>query len=64
MDHDKIMDAANMAETHPGSGRLNWGEVPFSALAAWVDLHPQWSVFDVESVRGAFEDWWNGGGEA
>ena len=52
-----------MAEKWPGATVLNFGEVPFKALAAWVALNPQQSVdatdnFDVESVKGMFEDWW------
>ena len=52
-----------MAETWPGSGVLNWGEIGFKTLAAWVALNPQQTVaatdtFDVESVKGMFEEWW------
>ena len=60
---DEIKDDADMAETYPGSGVLNWGEIGFKTLAAWVNMHPQqWvaatEVFDVESVKGLFEEWW------
>ena len=60
---EEIKDAADMAEKWPGATVLNFGEVPFKALAAWVALNPQQSVdatdnFDVESVKGMFEDWW------
>jgi hypothetical protein len=63
----EIKDDADMAETFPGSGELNWGEVGFKALAAWVDRY-NWQgtgksgvrteCFDVESVKGMFEKWW------
>jgi hypothetical protein len=60
---DEIRDAADMAEKWPGAGKLNWGEVPFKALAYWVALKPQQSGFttenfDTESVKGIFEHWW------
>jgi len=60
---DEIKDAADMAEKWPGATVLNFGEVPFKALAAWVALHPQQTVaatetFDVESVKDMFEEWW------
>jgi hypothetical protein len=60
---EEIKDAADMAEKWPGATVLNFGEVPFRALAAWVALNPQQTVgptdgFDVESVEGMFEDWW------
>ena len=59
----EIYDNAEMAETYPGSGELNWGEVSFATLAAWVALHPMQTStfterFDVESVKGMFEQWW------
>ena len=46
---------------------LNFGEVPFKALAAWVALNSKQAVgatdsFDVESVKGMFEDWWRTAG--
>ena len=60
---EQIEDAADMAETWPGSNELNWGEIGFGELAAWVALNPDQSVaktaeFDVESVKGMFEEWW------
>jgi len=65
---DEIKENADMAETWPGSGTLNWGEVGFNTLAAWV-AEFNWQIpqngvgirtdtFDVESVKGMFEDWW------
>jgi hypothetical protein len=59
----EIKEAADMAEKWPGATVLNFGEVPFKALAAWVALNPQQAVgatdnFDVESVKDMFEDWW------
>ena len=63
MTMDEIKAAADMAEKWPGATVLNFGEVPFKALAAWVALRPQSVVaatetFDVESVKEMFEDWW------
>lgn len=60
---DCIKAAADMAEKWPGATVLNFGELPFWALAAWVALTPQQAVdrtenIDVESVKGMFEDWW------
>lgn len=60
----EIMDHADMAETCPGSGVLDWGEVSFAALAAWVAWKPnqypaRTETFDVESVQRMFEDWWS-----
>ena len=60
---DEIKEAADMAEKWPGATVLNFGEVPFKALAAWVALVKTPSVdatdnFDVESVKGMFEEWW------
>jgi len=63
---DEIKENADMAETWPGSGKLNWGEIGFNTLAAWV-AEFNWAdaseslrteIFDVESVKGMFEDWW------
>ena len=61
-----IKDAADMAETWPGSGVLDWGEVPWQALADWVTLSVDIGgdaallTYDVESVKGCFERWWKG----
>lgn len=55
---------ADMAETWPGSGVLNWGEIQWDALAAWVTLSVEVGgdaglpKFDVYSVQGLFERWW------
>jgi len=68
----EIKEAADMAETFPGSGVLNWGEIGFKALSAWVAKF-NWQMpttgdgiltetFDVESVKAMFEDWWRKGG--
>ena len=58
----EIKEYADMAETYQYSGVLNWGEVPFKALSAWVSLFPFNGVptedFDVSSVHGMFERWW------
>ena len=59
-----IRDHADMAETYPGSGVLNWGEVGWKALSAWVTLSVEIAgdaalpTYDVESVKGCFERWW------
>jgi len=64
MNLEAIKDAADFAETYPGSGELNWGEVSFDALASWVRQHPFYMStvptkdFDVESVKRMFESWW------
>ena len=63
MDMDEIKDNADMAETYPDSGKLNWQEIEFATLAAWVELNPQQktadtATFDIESVKGMFEAWW------
>jgi hypothetical protein len=60
---EEIKDAADMAEKWPGACVLNWGEVGWDTLAAWVALNPEQAVaatedFDVESVKGLFEEWW------
>ena len=52
-----------MAETYPGSCELNWGEIAFDTLHAWVTHQKSagdMDVFnlDVESVKGCFERWW------
>lgn len=65
----EIKDDTDMAETWPGSGVLNWGEIGFKTLAAWVALNPQQTVaatetFDVESVKGMFEHWWRTANDA
>ena len=64
MTQDEIMAVADMAETWPGSGALNWNEVPFGVLAAWVAKHPGNKAmptrgFDVESVKDMFQTWWS-----
>lgn len=59
-----IKEHANMAETFPGSGVLNWGEIEWEALASWVALSVEiggdaaMPSMDVESVKGCFERWW------
>jgi len=60
---EEIRESADMSEKWPGATVLNFGELPFRALAAWVALNPKQKVdltenFDVESVKGMFEDWW------
>lgn len=59
----EIKDSADMAETYPGSCELNWGEISFDTLHAWVTHQKSagdMDVFnlDVESVKGCFERWW------
>ncbi len=59
-----IKDHADMAETYPGSGALNWGEIGWEALSAFVALSVEIAgdatlpECDVESVKGEFERWW------
>jgi hypothetical protein len=59
-----IKDHADTAETWPGSGVLNWGEIGWEALTAWVTLSVEIGgdaglpSCDVESVKGCFERWW------
>ena len=54
---------ADMAETYPESGELNWCEISFDALLDWV-THEKNSgsqdlfSLDLESVKGCFERWW------
>jgi hypothetical protein len=55
---EEIKDAADMAEKWNGAYKLNFEELPFNALAAWVALNPHEGTFDVESVKDAFESWW------
>ena len=63
MTTDEIKEAADMAEKWPGATALNFNEVPFKALVAWVASHSRRGElktmdFDVESVKGMFEEWW------
>ncbi len=58
MNIEEIMGNADMAETWPDSGKLNWGEVSMATLCEWVKLNKNTDVFDVESVKVMFEDWW------
>ena len=63
MTTEEIKEAADMAEKWPGACVLNFGEVPFKALVAWVASHSRQGDlltmdFDVESVKGMFEEWW------
>lgn len=59
-----IKENADMAETWPGSGILNWGEIGWGALSAWVTLSVEIGgdatlpEYDVESVKSMFEEWW------
>lgn len=61
---DEIKEHADMAETLPGSGVLNWDEIGWGALSAWVTLSVEIGGdatlpdCDVESVKGLFEEWW------
>ena len=58
MNIEEIMENADMAETWPDSGKLNWGEVSMATLCEWVKLNKNTDAFDVESVKGMFEAWW------
>jgi hypothetical protein len=55
---DEIRAAADMAETRPGSGILEFGELPFRVLAEWAMNTDDMRGFDVESVKHMFERWW------
>jgi len=59
----QIKDNADMAETYPESGVLNWGEISFETLSEWVRLNPRQKHsftedFDVESVKSMFYELW------
>ena len=59
----EIFEMADMAQTYPGSGELNWGEISFDALFDWVTIQKTTGAqdlfsLDVESVKGCFERWW------
>ncbi len=60
MSMKQIKEAADWAETYPGSRVLNFGEVGFQALADWVIMIQDegLSCCDVESVKQEFEKWW------
>jgi hypothetical protein len=64
MTMEEIREHADMAETWPGSGVLNWGEIGWLVLADWVTLSVDaagdyvLTLYDVESVKGCFERWW------
>lgn len=59
----QIKENADMAETWPDSGVLNFGEIGIDTLSAWVEIY-NWQgdirtdTFDIESIKGMFEDWW------
>lgn len=67
MTHEEIMDNADMAETWPDSGKLNWGKISMATLCDWVRFmrfvfyiqhNKDIEGFDVETVKGMFEEWW------
>lgn len=60
---EQIKDNADIAETYPESGILNWGEISFETIAEWVRQNPRQESaftedFDVESVKSMFYEWW------
>jgi hypothetical protein len=55
---DEIRDAADMAETWPGSRTLEFGELPLVVLAEWASKAGVTVDTDVESVKHMFERWW------
>lgn len=62
---DQILLEADLAEEYPNSNTLNWSEIGFNTLSAWVDLNPvqgpegiETGTFDVESVKVMFHSWW------
>ena len=58
MTMDEIRDAADMAETWPGSQKLELSELPFVVLAEWASKTGVTVDTDVESVKFMFERWW------
>ena len=60
----EIRETADMAETFPNSGKLNFGEISFRTLLEWVmikkvsDTNTPLDMFDVESVKDMFQEWW------
>ena len=58
MTMEEIKDAADMAETWPGSQRLDFGELPFRVLVEWDMKSGGATGFDVASVTDMFERWW------
>ena len=55
---DEIKDAADMAETWPGSQKLEFGELPFRVLVEWAMKSGDVVGLDVESVKHMFGRWW------
>jgi len=73
MTEGEILEAADMAETYPGSGVLNMEEIGIDVLVAWcrlVDGKPGYEnamTCDVILIVQMFRWWWQqqkkGGGE-
>ena len=59
MTMEEIKDAADMADTWPGSRTLNFSELPFRVLVEWAMKSGDVVGFDVESVKFMFERWWS-----
>jgi hypothetical protein len=55
---EEIRDAADMAETWPGSRTLEFSALPFRVLVEWAMKSDDVTGFDVESVKHMFERWW------
>jgi len=65
----KIVECMDMAQTFPDSGIINWGEVPFEAMASFA-TQENMNDYDVESVQQVMVEQWklhnttnNGGSE-
>jgi len=55
----EMLECADAYETFPGSGELNWHNLPFSLLAEWSKAHPSVrSEEPVETMRERFTEWW------
>jgi hypothetical protein len=66
MTKDEILDSVCLAETYPGSLTLNFNEVAYSTLVAWVEMQRETGAdatldqCDIESVKRSFQFWWIG----
>jgi hypothetical protein len=59
----ELKEAGDMAETYPNSGVINFGEISWLTLEAWVNNrisigYVSAKYLDVESIKDEFERWW------
>jgi hypothetical protein len=59
----EVKEAADMAETYPNSGELNFREIGWSTLERWVKHQEDEGdsairFFDIHSITMLFEKWW------